>query len=326
MKDFWKNPTVTNYLVQDIFDVDEIIRRLGGCPNDDDYKIVRSYYYWEWQGNEDWIAIPTTKEDYEKYKDNDEFEYRTELNYDDFLDKFWFDTFQQSLYEYAEPNEQLDFITYVNDTFFTLSFEGQAKMFLRNVVNGLEELSNGLKLFLGNKYYGIKINNIQEIVINEYSRSYLNTKNKIIQHYKLIYPEIENGFSKNSNLSEIKSIPIRTKKPKDRIWYEVGKLIAIGEIEFKQKKNIGIEIYYKNIKYESGTSLADELSNQLNLKSSSLKSYINDTINGNMDTNRKNIFNTLAKAKELILYCKENNRKPSNYLLEKLQLLYDLNN
>jgi hypothetical protein len=123
------------------FDVDEIVRRLGGCPDDDDYTIVRSYYYWEWLGNEDWITIATTKEDYEKYKDNDEFEYRAELNYDDFLDKFWFDSFQQSFYEYAEPNEQLYFITYVNDTFFTLSFEGQGKLFLRNMIKKLNHWS-----------------------------------------------------------------------------------------------------------------------------------------------------------------------------------------
>jgi hypothetical protein len=40
MKDFWKNPAVKNYLVQDIFDIDEIVRSFGGCPNDEDYKII----------------------------------------------------------------------------------------------------------------------------------------------------------------------------------------------------------------------------------------------------------------------------------------------
>ncbi|SNB29796.1 hypothetical protein NO004_530034 [Flavobacterium psychrophilum] len=327
MKDFWKNPAVKNYLVQDIFDIDEIVRRLGGCPNDEDYKIVRSYYYWEWQGNEDWEIVITTKEDYEKCKDNDEFVYRTDLNYKDFLDKFWFDTFEEALYGFVEPNEQLDFISLVNETFFTLSFEGQGKLFLRNVINGLNELSDDIKRFLINKDkdYGTKINKIQEVVINEYSGSYLDTKNKIIQHYKFIFPEIENNFSQNLDLLEIKSIPVKTKEPKNLIWYEIGKLIAIGDIEFKAIKGVGNQIYYKKTEYVSGLSLAEELNKVLNLKTDSLKSYINDTISGVMDTNRKNIFNSDNKIQKLILYCKENNHKPSDYLLEKLKELQAFN-
>ena len=196
MKDFWKNHSVKNYLVQDIFDIDEIVRRLGGCPNDEDYKIERSYYYWEWQGNEDWITIPTTKEEYEKHKDNDEFKYITELNYNDFIDKFWLDTFEQALYEYAEPNEQLDFISFVNDNFFTLSFEGQAKLFLRNIIETLNHWSINLSDMISSKRMNdfYKINNIQEKVIRQYLGSYLNTKRRIINHYKFIYPEIENDF------------------------------------------------------------------------------------------------------------------------------------
>ena len=196
MKDFWKNPAVTNYIVEDIFDIDEIVRQYGTCPYEEDYKIVRSYFYWEWQGDDDWNAIPTTKEDYEKYKDNDEEDYRTDLNYNDFLDKFWYDTFEQTLYEDVEPNEQLDFISLVEETYFSLSTEGQAKLFLRTVINGLSNYSKSLlrMIEVRDNYDYVKINKIQEKVIYHYSGSYLNTKRRIIDHYKFIYSEIGNDF------------------------------------------------------------------------------------------------------------------------------------
>lgn len=196
MKDFWKNPAVTNYIVEDIFDIDEIVRQYGTCPDEEDYKIVRSYFYWEWQGDDDWKAIPTTKEDYEKYKDNDEEDYRTDLNYNDFLDKFWYDTFEQTLYEDVEPNEQLNFISLVEETYFSLSTEGQAKLFLRTVINGLSNHSRSLlrMIEVRDNYDYVKINKIQEKVIYHYSGSYLNTKRRIIDHYKFIYSEIENDF------------------------------------------------------------------------------------------------------------------------------------
>ncbi|RTY86338.1 hypothetical protein [Flavobacterium sp. RSP15] len=201
MKDFWKNPAVKNYLVEDIFDIDEIVRRFGGCPDDEDYKIVRSYYCDEFVGGEEgYETSSATKEDYEKYKSSDEdyydFSYRTELNYNDFLDKFWFDTFEQTLYEYVEPDEQIDFITYVNETFFTLSFEGQGKLFLRNIIKKLNHWSAELLVMIDSKRMNdfYKINKIQEKVIKHYSGSYLNTKRRIINHYKFIYSEIENDF------------------------------------------------------------------------------------------------------------------------------------
>ncbi len=51
---FWGKPELRNFLVEDIFDIDEVVRRLGGShPEDDDYEIIRSYYCWEWQGEED---------------------------------------------------------------------------------------------------------------------------------------------------------------------------------------------------------------------------------------------------------------------------------
>ena len=65
VKDFWKNPAVANYLVQDIFDIDEIVIRFGGCPNDEDYKIIRTYYRDEFVGGEDgYETSVATKEDY----------------------------------------------------------------------------------------------------------------------------------------------------------------------------------------------------------------------------------------------------------------------
>ena len=201
MKDFWKNPAVENYLIQDVFDVDEVVRRLGGCPDDEDYKIVRSYYRVEFvDGEEGFERSPATKEDYENFENSDEdyydFIYVTELNYDDFLDKFWVDTFEQMLYEHTELEEQQQFISLVNDTFFNLRFEGQAKLFLRNIIEALNHWSNELLVLIDSNRRDDSyiINEIQKKVIRHYSGSYLNTKRSIIDHYKFIYSEIENDF------------------------------------------------------------------------------------------------------------------------------------
>lgn len=201
IKDFWKNPAVKNYLVEDIFDIDEIVRRLGGCPNDEDYKIERSYYFTELVGGEEGYETSTaTKEQYDEYIKSDvdyyDYSYSTKLNYEDFLDKFWFDTFEQTLCEYAEPGEQHNFISLVNDTFFNLSFEGQGKLFLRNIIQGLNHWNEELLVLIDSKRMKDfhKINKIQEIVIYQYSGSYLNAKKRLINHYKFIYPEIENEF------------------------------------------------------------------------------------------------------------------------------------
>jgi hypothetical protein len=215
MEKFWKKQNVRNYLVQDLFDVDEIVRSFGSCPDDEDYKIIRSYYYIEFIGGEEPYEVnPTNKEDYIKYKDSiySEFDYRTELNYEDFLEKFWIDSFEDILYNHSEPDEQNDFINCVIETYYELSFEGQAKLFLGNVINGLNELSENLNYLLStkDKLYGYKINWIQERVIKFYIASYIETKNKIINHFKLIYPEIENEFKS-------KEIEINTKLTREEL-------------------------------------------------------------------------------------------------------------
>lgn len=198
MKEFWKNNAVKNYLVSNIFDIDEIVMRYGGCPDDEDYKITRSYYCDEFINiDEGYKTSDASKDDYEKYLQNEDdyydFSYRTELNYNDFLDKFWFDTFEQTLYEFIEPDEQLDFIKHVEETFFTLKFEGQAKLFLRKIVKTLSSWSAHINYLQDSDFH--KTNEIQEKVINLYSGSYLNTKKRIIKQYKFIYPDIENDFN-----------------------------------------------------------------------------------------------------------------------------------
>lgn len=205
INDFWKNPKVKNYLVCDIFDIDEVVRRLGGCPNDEDYKIVRSYYYWDWQGEENWITIPTSKEDYEKYKNNEEENYRTEINYKEFENVFWFNEFADFLINTIEPNEQLDFISFVNETFNNANFEGQAKIFLKDVLSSLKSLSKGLTT-LSNKrdWKGLaKTNEIQDFVIDHYSSSYSDTIDKLAKYYDSIYPELITEFSQ----AEVVNVP-----------------------------------------------------------------------------------------------------------------------
>ncbi|MBF6652188.1 hypothetical protein C3B47_04655 [Flavobacterium columnare] len=248
MKKFWEKEVVKNYLIRDLFDVDVVVEKLGSCPNDEDYKIKRKYFYIEFVGgDEPYEIFETTKEEYEKHKedDNNEFDYRTELNYEEFIDKFWFDTFEQILFGYCEPNQQLDFILCVKDTFFELNFEGQAKMFLKSVINGLNQLIEELNYLLSNNetIHSVKINKIQEIVIKHYSGSYLNAKKKIINSYKFIYPEIEKEFS------DIDDVRINTKPTREEILKKLigeNKNIAIFEKYEEKLKTYG----YLSMDYE----------------------------------------------------------------------------
>lgn len=221
MYQFWDKQEVKNYLVQNLFDVDEIVRKLGGCQNDEDYKIIRSYYYIEFIGGENPYEIhPSTKKEFEKNKDNEdsEFHYFSQLNYDDFLSNFWIDSFEDILYNRCEPIEQLDFISCVKDTFYELKFEGQAKLFLKNVIEGLNELNEKLKRLKSNNFkYNLnykEINFIQEKVIELYMGSYLDTKKKIIKCFEFIYPEITNEF-------EPKKIKVNTKPTREELINEL---------------------------------------------------------------------------------------------------------
>ncbi|WP_157505063.1 hypothetical protein [Flavobacterium tegetincola] len=318
MKEFWLKSNVKEYMIKDLYDVDEIVRRFGACPNDEDYKIVRSYYFWEWEGNENWNVIQTTKDDYDKNIENEDIQYRTELNYNEFADVFWFSEFEDTICGKVEIFSRYDFIDAVNETFYTLHFEGQAKYFLKEVIEGLESLSRQIARFSNFKkeIQGFEANKIQQFVLKTFYDSYKDCISDIINEYEFICPEITNYINNYS--------PTIKKNPKieyKTIWQKLGILIAIGSIEFEQKKNFGFEIKYKNILFESGNALARELSEEWEIKQESLKSYINDTLNANMNLNRKNIFNSLKKAEFLITHCRENNIEPSKFLIKKLEEL-----
>jgi hypothetical protein len=314
---FWKKEAVKKYLIQDIFDIDEVVRKYGGCQNDEDYKIQRSYYCWEWQGDENWITIPVEQEEYEKHKDNEDLHYRSELNYEAFLGKFWMDEFESFLAGKHIIFSENDFSKAVEKSFFKLKFEGQAKYFLKEIIEGLEYLIRALDRISNYKFeiHRIEVNSIQQLVIETYKESYASSIKGILEAYKFIYPEIINypgQFAKKSDA-------IVTSDEK-KLWYRIGILIADGTIQFVKGQD-GINIHYDGNIFTSGTSIAKKLSEKWGLKKDSIKSYINDTMNDNRDVNRKNIFISLQKTQSLMLYCSQNKIQPSNYLLEKYKHL-----
>jgi hypothetical protein len=320
MKDFWQNPKVKNYLINDLFDIDEIVRRYGSCPNDEDYKIVRSYYYWEWQGDEEWKIVDCNKEEYEKYKDSEESGeiYRTELNYKDFEDKFWFHEFTDTISGQVEVFSRFDLIDEINNTFYEMKFEGQAKYFLREILQGLESVIRQLNRILKwtKDTHGYDINKIQLFVIQTYIKSYTYCIKEIIDNYNFIFPEIKNYINQNNEYPRN-----NPNTELNTIWQKLGNLIAVGTIEFEKIKNIGNQIKYNNKIFESGNSLAKELSEEWEINQQSLRAYITDTMNSNMKLNSKNIFNSLKKAEFLNSFCKENEIEPSSFLKFKLEEL-----
>lgn len=197
MEKFWKKKNVKNYLIKDLFDTDEIVRMFGGCPNNEDYKIERIYYYWEWQGDENYEVIYTTKEDYEKHKDDESLFYGSDLNYKDFEDKFWFDSFEDVILGKVEIFSRLDFIKEIDKAFYKLKFEVQAKLFLKEVLESLDAIIRQLNRMLNHKNIDsdIEINKIREFVLNTFKQSYFDAKSDIYEGYKFIFPDIENNFN-----------------------------------------------------------------------------------------------------------------------------------
>lgn len=328
MKKFWKKNKVKNYFIDDIYQIDELVFKYGGCPDDIDYKIERKYCYWEWSGEDKWEVVNTTKEDFEKNYDNEEYTYFSEINYSEFEDKFWFEEFKDFLEGNVLIHKKFDFIYAVTQYFFKLKLDGQVKYFFNNIIESLNHYQKRLERIV--KYQeerGQKINSIQEYVIGTYVNSYKDSINSILEDFISIYPELKSYKEKNNGSVDI----IHYKEQKDdsieltpskKIWQIIGYLIASGKIEFRKIPKIGTEIYYKGVKFDSGLSLAKELSKEfVNFQPQSLKSYINDTINEVVDINRKNVFGTLKKAEFIILQCERNNITPSNYALEKLSKL-----
>lgn len=211
MKTFWKKKKVKNYFKIGLEDIDNVVESISDHPDYEKYKIKRIYYRVEFIDEKETIEnaefLLVSKEEYENHKDDNknQISYHSYLNYEEFIDEFCFEEFEQFLFQNTEPVEQHDFISCVNKAFDKMHFEGQAKLFLRNVIFGIgsksrmfNQISNAPQ---NNK---LAINKIQKIVAKHYSNSYVNTKNTIINIYQFIYPEIINEFKENDEIVNIK--------------------------------------------------------------------------------------------------------------------------
>lgn len=324
MEDFWKRNEVKEYVLTEIFDVDEVVRKYGGCPDDEEYIILRRYLNWEWQGNEEWKMVEVSKEDFEKHSGNEGSHYITELNYEEFEDKFWFEEFENFISGKILIFSSNDFLSAVNKIFYESKFEGQAKYFLREVIESLEYACRQLKRISQWKKetHDIAINKIQKFVIDQYMGSYNETIQYIIDDYKFIFPEIEN-YKNQYILFSNKRKNIYPVNEYKKIWQKLGILIATSVIQFVKVNQLGggINIKYNDEEFESGNSLAKRLGEIWEMKPQSLKPYINDTLNNEMRGSRKNIFNSFERADFFLSYCAERKIKPSEYLLEKWENL-----
>lgn len=301
MKVFWKKTIVREYILTKLFDIDEIVRKYGGCPNDEEYIITRSYYYWEWQGDEKWELVSTNKEDYDNNFENEEFNYGTDLNYKEFEDKFWHSEFEDFLLGKIEIINRNNFLEEVTDTFYELKFEGQAKFFLREVIECLQSAIRQLNRI--SKYKkeinGIEVNEIQQFVIKTYIESYNDSINEIINDFNIVYAEIENlkNYSIKKTFKEIEE-----EQYIDKIWFKVGCKFADGEIFNlikinKSYKEISRILFNENDKYSN---------------------YISQTLSEKPSSNTdKCIFKSNYKMEKIISYFKNNNLIIDNRFMEK---------
>jgi hypothetical protein len=192
INNFWKDKKTECYLICYLFEIDEVVRKYGGCPNDEDYKIIRTYFYWELEEEGIWEKTLVTKQDYEKSNNNPI--YGTELNYAEFESKFWFDEFKSFLTRDILPIQQVEFTSLIQEHFNNVTFEGQAKLFLKDVVANLIESIESLKILSRRikKEHLPKLNEIQSFVINKYIENYTDTIRKLIKNYKSISPVLIN--------------------------------------------------------------------------------------------------------------------------------------
>ncbi|TXD48665.1 hypothetical protein [Polaribacter sp. IC073] len=192
----WELPETKNFKVSTIYEIDEIIMAHGASPYDEDYKIKRVFYKYEWEGLGVWEKIFITKEEYfQNYHIQDE-QYITELNYSEFQDKFWFEILESDLIDNLIPNGQFSFLKKVNQLIINSESDSKSKFYLNSSLKGLKEVIDQL-VFLDSQ---AEINEIQKFVIKSYIPIYIGVIEYLIEEYELIYPDIINKFkSQNYN-------------------------------------------------------------------------------------------------------------------------------
>jgi hypothetical protein len=305
MREFWNNLEVKKYLFFDIFDIDGIVEEFGECKND--YEIKRNYYIID-SGNvlNKGGVIDITRDEYDKFIiiPTELINRYYDMDYEEFIETFLFDRFEKKLNNEIVPNSQSNFISLVNETFFTFNFEAQAKMFLRELISLLSRFSIILKEKDRKIQYYDK-NSIQEIVTDIYSESYLDTIQKIKANYKSVFPEIENNFNLNFELESVNFLfanenrqgySFRYKEINELIaenkhWFKVGILFAKGEIQKLRKENPKI----------SFAKIAEHFNNK------NYEVYIKATNNNYTKTNPdKNIYINFDKMDLILKHCKLN--------------------
>jgi hypothetical protein len=217
MNDFWNNNALSSYILTEIFDVDEIVRRFGGCPDDEDYKIERIYFYVEFRGAEGHELIYVTEDEYKLHVELGDDNYRTDLNYHDFLNKFWFNEFQYFLRDTILPNEMLDFLDLAHEKVLIAEHTAKAKIIFQDILTGLIHVYKGLNYIAPH----ISKNKVQEFVIEQYKSSYSDAIKLFIKKYEVIFPSIIKNFKGEwPDIFELENEDISTNKneisPKDK--------------------------------------------------------------------------------------------------------------
>jgi hypothetical protein len=186
MNDFWNNNAVSSYILTELFDVDEIVRRFGGCPDDEDYKIERIYFYVEFRGADGHELIYVTEDEYKLHVELGDYNYRTDLNYHDFLNKFWFNEFQHFLIDTILPDVMSKFLDSAHAEVFKAEQTAKSQIIVQDILTKLIGVYEDLNRLAPH----INKNKIQEYVIEQYQSSYSWAIKLLIQKYEVIFPVI----------------------------------------------------------------------------------------------------------------------------------------
>jgi len=192
MKDFWSLPEVDQYIFQNIYDIDEIVREFAIFPESDNSKVIRNYFKIEWHGTEERekLLLPVSKEDFEKNRYYPDKQYYTTLNYTEFIDHFWFRDFEFYIREAILENYRSEFFQCAWSFIFETENESRSKGNFANILNTISQFY----FTLGCIPIKEKLNYIQEFVLEQVMGIYKITLNDLIQECSLIFPNICQDF------------------------------------------------------------------------------------------------------------------------------------
>ncbi|WP_411897466.1 hypothetical protein [Elizabethkingia occulta] len=342
-----KNITHTKFIINSIFQLDEIIKEYGKTFNNNETIIERKYLKIIYPTPEyltdishinsdlysiidikesfliqkkDPEIIEITKEEFEDSQLKNEYTFTT-LNYNEFSKKFDYDVEFTTFYWQVLDNKcRPEFIESIKSELVNAKTETACKIIYQELLLHLKESENFLTRFKNNELWQLSSkysNDVQKEVCSfflKYNKSLLSDIN---DYFKTIFSKDIKMIDEITNQIVINNEDSEKENLRGSNIYKIAVLFADGTIY-----ESGI---YENDSNLSISKLTDMIVNKIGgFKRNSLQPYLNDTLNKN--NSDKNLFQ-YSKLKYLQLIVEDfssQNKKISSKFSEKLEQLMSI--